>query len=62
MLLLALFYQQHRSGRLPTLEAVEKVESMFGRTSLGQPEKLSRFQAIVAEHLKYDELMQLLKL
>ena len=45
-----------------TLEAVEKVESMFGRTSLGQPEKLSRFQAIVAEHLKYDELMQLLKL
>lgn len=35
-----------------TLEAVEKVESMFGRTSLGQPEKLSRFQAIVAEHLK----------
>ena len=45
-----------------TLEAVEKVESMFGRTSLGQPEKLSRFQAIVAEHLKYDELIQLLKL
>lgn len=45
-----------------TLEAVEKVESLFGRTSLGQPEKLSRFQAIVAEHLKYDELMKLLKL
>jgi BioD-like phosphotransacetylase family protein len=45
-----------------TLEAVEKVENLFGRTSLGQPEKLSRFQAIVAEHLKYDELMKLLKL
>jgi len=41
-----------------TLEAVEKVEGIFGRTSLGQPEKLSRFQAMLAEHLNYDALMK----
>jgi len=45
-----------------TLEAVEKVESIFGRTSLAQPEKLSRFQAIVAEHLHYKELVEVLGL
>ncbi|NDJ75220.1 MAG: phosphotransacetylase family protein [Chloroflexi bacterium] len=39
-----------------TLEAVEKVEGIFGRTSLGQPEKLSRFQAMLSEHLKYEVL------
>lgn len=41
-----------------TLEAVEKVESFFGRTSLGQPEKLSRFQAMLAEHLNYAQLIK----
>jgi signal transduction histidine kinase len=41
-----------------TLEAVEKVESFFGRTSLGQPEKLSRFQAMLAEHLDYARLVK----
>lgn len=40
-----------------TLEAVEKVEGIFGRTSLGQPEKLSRFQAMLSEHLDYTGLM-----
>jgi BioD-like phosphotransacetylase family protein len=39
-----------------TLEAVEKVEGVFGRTSLGQPEKLSRFQAMLSEHLDYAQL------
>ncbi len=39
-----------------TLEAVEKVEGLFGKTSLGQPEKLSRFQAMLSEHLRYDLL------
>lgn len=40
-----------------TLEAVEKVEGIFGKTSLGQPEKLSRFQAMLSEHLDYQGLM-----
>ena len=41
-----------------TLETVEKLESIFGRTSLGQPEKLGRFQAMLAEHLRYSELIK----
>jgi BioD-like phosphotransacetylase family protein len=45
-----------------TLEAVERVESIFGKTSLGQPEKLSHFQAMLFEHLDYTELMRVLGL
>jgi hypothetical protein len=45
-----------------TLESVEKVEGIFGRTSLGQPEKLSRFQAMLAEHLDYNGLVKALGL
>jgi uncharacterized protein len=45
-----------------TLEAVEKVERIFGRTSLGQPEKLSRFQAMLSEHLDYDKFVKALGL
>ncbi len=41
-----------------TLEAVERVERLFGRTSLGQPEKMSRFQAMLAEHFDYDALVK----
>jgi len=41
-----------------TLETVEKVEGIFGRTSLGQPEKLSRFQAMLSEHLDYTGLLK----
>lgn len=41
-----------------TLEAVEKVEGIFGKTSLGQPEKLSRFQAMLSEHLDYARLIK----
>ncbi|MCD4686300.1 MAG: phosphotransacetylase family protein [Anaerolineae bacterium] len=45
-----------------TLEAVERVEGIFGRTSLAQPEKMSRFQAMLAEHLKYEALVETLGL
>ncbi|MBN1566172.1 MAG: phosphotransacetylase family protein, partial [Anaerolineae bacterium] len=45
-----------------TLETVEKVEGIFGRTSLGQPEKLSRFQAMLSEHLDYNAIAQALGL
>ncbi len=40
-----------------TLEAIEKVEGVFGKTSLGQPEKLSRFQAMLSEHMDYAGLL-----
>jgi hypothetical protein len=45
-----------------TLEAVERVEGIFGKTSLGQPEKLSHFQAMLAEHLDYLGLLKALGL
>lgn len=41
-----------------TMEAVEKIESVMGRTSLGQAEKLNRFQAMLAEHLDYERLLK----
>lgn len=41
-----------------TMEAVERVEGIFGRTSLAQPEKLSRFQAMLAEHIDYEALIK----
>jgi BioD-like phosphotransacetylase family protein len=48
--------------RYNTLESVEKVEAISGRTSLSRPEKLSRFQATLAEHLNYEELAKALGL
>lgn len=41
-----------------TLEAVERVERISGRTSLAQPEKMSRFQAMFAEHIDYEGLIK----
>jgi BioD-like phosphotransacetylase family protein len=43
-------------ARQNTIQAVEAVEKIFGRTRLGQAEKLNRFQAMVAEHLDFDRL------
>ena len=48
--------------RQKSAEAVEKVEGIFGRTGLAQPEKLSRFQAMLSEHLDYAGLLQVLGL
>ncbi len=45
-----------------TMEAVEKIESVLGRTRLGQAEKLNRFQAMLAEHLDYERLLKGLEL
>lgn len=42
--------------RQNTIDAVEMIESIFGRTRLGQAEKLNRFQAMIADHLNYDRL------
>jgi BioD-like phosphotransacetylase family protein len=34
-----------------TIETVEAIEKVFGKTRLGQPEKLERFMAVLDEHL-----------
>lgn len=44
--------------RQNTITAVEAIDKIFGRTRLGQAEKLNRFQAMIAEHLDYDRLMK----
>lgn len=41
-----------------TIETLEKIEKVFGKTRLGQAEKLSRFQAMLAENLDYDRLLK----
>lgn len=43
--------------RQSTIDTVEAIEKVFGRTRLGQAEKLNRFQAMIADHLDYDRLM-----
>lgn len=40
----------------PTMQVLEKIERIFGKTPLGQAEKLNRFQAILAQHLDYESL------
>lgn len=39
-----------------TLETVEAIEQVFGKTRLGQPEKLERFERLMAEHFDYGRL------
>jgi hypothetical protein len=43
-----------------TLSTVEAIEEVFGKTRLGQAEKLNRFQAIMADNLDYSRLMKAL--
>lgn len=45
-----------------TMTTVENIEEVFGKTRLGQAEKLNRFQALLAEHLDYDRLIDTLGL
>jgi BioD-like phosphotransacetylase family protein len=45
-----------------TLETVEKIESVFGKTRLGQAQKLARFEALMAEYVDYKKLIELLEL
>jgi BioD-like phosphotransacetylase family protein len=39
-----------------TMETVEAIENVFGKTRLGQAVKLKQFEALVAEHLDYPRL------
>jgi len=39
-----------------TLETVEAIESVFGKSRLGQTSKLAQFEALMAKHLDWDRL------
>ena len=41
-----------------TMETVEAIEQIFGKTRLGQPDKLAEFEALFAENLDFDRLYQ----
>jgi hypothetical protein len=43
--------------RQNTIDTIEAIEKVFGRTRLGQAEKLNRFQAMIADHLDYERLI-----
>lgn len=41
-----------------TMETVEAIEMVFGKTRLGQPDKLAEFEALFAENLDFDRLYE----
>jgi BioD-like phosphotransacetylase family protein len=45
-----------------TMETVEAIEQVFGKTRLGQPDKLAEFEALIAEYLDFDRLYSTLGL
>lgn len=42
--------------RQNTMETVDAIERVFGKTRLAQPEKLARFEALMAEHFDFPRL------
>jgi BioD-like phosphotransacetylase family protein len=44
--------------RLNTMETIEKIEKVFGKTRLGQAVKLKQFQALLEQHCDFDRLYQ----
>jgi hypothetical protein len=46
--------------RTNTLETVEAIERIFGKTRMGQPAKLRQFQALLDKHVDLDRLYQAL--
>jgi hypothetical protein len=48
--------------RQNTLETVEAIEAVFGKTRLGQESKLQRFEALFAEYFDFDRLYDLMGL
>ena len=44
--------------RQNTMEAVEAIESVFGKTRLGQAAKLEQFEALLAEHFDFERLYE----
>lgn len=45
-----------------TMETVEAIERIFGKTRLGQPDKLADFEALFSENVDFDRLYQYLNL
>lgn len=45
-----------------TMETVEAIEQIFGKTRLGQPDKLAEFERIFAENIDFDRLYKRLEL
>jgi len=48
--------------RQNTLEAVESIERVFGKTRLGQETKLAKFESLFSEHFDFERLYELLGL
>jgi len=48
--------------RTNTLETIEAIERIFGKTRLGQVAKLRQFEALLAEHVNVDRLYRVLDL
>ena len=44
--------------RQNTMETIEAIEQIFGKSRLGQPEKLAEFEALMAEHVDMHRLYQ----
>jgi len=42
--------------RSDTMETIEKIETIYGKTRLGQTAKLNQFKALFDEHLEYERL------
>jgi len=45
-----------------TMETIETIDSIFGKTRLGQAAKLNQFQELLDQHLNYERLTQLMGL
>ena len=45
-----------------TMETVEAIERIFGKTRLGQPDKLAEFETILAENMDFERLYRQLEL
>jgi len=48
--------------RTTTIETVEAIERIFGKTRLGQTVKLQQFETLLAKHVDLDRLYQALEL
>jgi BioD-like phosphotransacetylase family protein len=48
--------------RTNTLETIEAIERIFGKTRLGQPAKLRQFEMLLAEYVDLNRLYQVLGL
>lgn len=42
----------------PTMETVESIENVFGKTRLGQPSKLEQFESLLAENMNFERLFK----